>query len=274
MTGKPIIEVHDLEVCYGEAVQAVRGISLAVPAGGFIALIGANGAGKTTLLRSLSGLVRLQRGRVTAGRILFDGADIAGRSPSRLATAGIGQVLEGRRCFLPMNVEENLRTATFAQGLSRRRTREALDCAYARFPRLAERRRTPAALLSGGEQQMLAMARALVGSPRLLLLDEPTMGLAPRIAEEILAGVARLNRDEGVAVLLAEQNAGLAVAHADTAHVIENGVIRLSATGAELAGHGELWAAYLGLPDAPSPVPYHHEVRGPYKRNQGLGQSR
>ena len=274
MTGKPIIEVHDLEVCYGEAVQAVRGISLAVPAGGFIALIGANGAGKTTLLRSLSGLVRLQRGRVTAGRILFDGADIAGRSPSRLATAGIGQVLEGRRCFLPMTVEENLRTATFAQGLSRRRTREALDCAYARFTRLAERRRTPAALLSGGEQQMLAMARALVGSPRLLLLDEPTMGLAPRIAEEILAGVARLNRDEGVAVLLAEQNAGLALAHADTAHVIENGVIRLSATGAELAGHGELWATYLGLPDAPSPVPYHHEVTGPCKRNQGLGQSR
>lgn len=260
MTGAPIIQVRNLEVCYGETVQAVRGISLAVPAGAFVALIGANGAGKTTLLRSLSGLVALQRGRVTAGHVLFDGADIAGRSPSMLTTGGIGQVLEGRRCFLPMTVEENLRVATFAQGLSRRRTRDAIDGAYVLFPRLAERRRTPAALLSGGEQQMRAVARALVGSPRLLLLDEPTMGLAPQTAEEIIAGVARLNRDQGVAVILAEQNAGLALVHADTAHVIENGAIRLSGTGAELAGHGELWAAYLGLPDAPSPMPYHHEL--------------
>jgi len=246
----PIIAAENLEVRYGEAVLALRGLSLAVAEGSFVALIGANGAGKTTLLRTLSGLVQLQRGRITAGHVTFEGVDIAGRLPGALVAQGIGQVLEGRRCFLPMTVEDNLKVAAAALRLPRAQKREALDRAYTRFPRLAERRRTPAALLSGGEQQMLAIERALVGSPRLLLLDEPTMGLAPRAAEDILAAIGALHRDEGVTVLLAEQNMGLALAYADTGHVIENGAIRLSGTASELADHPELWAAYLGLPQA------------------------
>ena len=246
--GTPIIAAENLDVRYGEAVQALHGLSLAVPEGSFVALIGANGAGKTTLLRTLSGLVQLERGRVTAGRILFDGHDIAGRLPGTLVAQGIGQVLEGRRCFLPMTVEDNLKVAAAALGFSRSWTRAALERAYARFPPLAGRRRTPAALLSGGEQQMLAIERALVGSPRLLLLDEPTMGLAPRAAEDILEAIGALHREQGVTVVLAEQNMGLALAYADRGHVIENGAIRLSGTAAELADHPELWAAYLGLP--------------------------
>ena len=248
-----IIEVDGIEVRYSQAILAVRDISFSVPEGGFVALIGANGAGKTTILRAISRLVQLDRGQVTRGSIRFDGKDIAEQQPHALVAGGIAQVLEGRRCFQPMSVEDNLRTAAAALRLSRTATRAALERAYSRFPRLAERRRTPAALLSGGEQQILAIERALVGQPKLLLLDEPTMGLAPQVAETILERVERLNREDGVAVLLAEQNVALTLRYTSYAHVLENGAIRLSGTASDLIDHPEIWSTYLGLPtEAPA----------------------
>ena len=243
-----ILEMDGVEIRYEQAILAVRDIAFTVPKGGFVSLIGANGAGKTTTLRAISRLLELDRGRVTHGTIRFDGTDIAQRSPHDLVASGVAQVLEGRRCFLPMTVEENLRTAAAARRLSRTETRAALDMAYARFPQLADRRRTPAALISGGEQQMLAIERALVRTPRLLLLDEPTMGLAPQIAETILETVAKLNREHGVAILIAEQNVALTLHYAHHAHVLENGAIRLSGTAADLLHHPEIWSTYLGLP--------------------------
>jgi branched-chain amino acid transport system ATP-binding protein len=243
-----ILEVENVEIRYDQAILAVRDIALAVPEGGFVSLIGANGSGKTTTLRAVSRLLELDRGRVTRGAIRFDGGDIARQSPHALVASGIAQVLEGRRCFLPMTVEENLLTAAAALRLSRAETGAALEKAYARFPQLASRRRTPAALLSGGEQQMLAIERALVREPRLLLLDEPTMGLAPQVAEAILETVATLNREHGVAILIAEQNVALTLRFAQDAHVLENGAIRLSGTAADLLHHPEIWSTYLGLP--------------------------
>lgn len=250
-----IIEVDAVEVRYGQAILAVRDVSFAVPTGGFVALIGANGAGKTTILRAISRLVELDRGHVTRGTIRFDGKDVRDYAPSALVANGIAQVLEGRRCFLPMTVEENLRTATGALGFSRIATRSALDRTYVRFPRLAERRRSAAALLSGGEQQMLAIGRALVGQPKLLLLDEPTMGLAPQVAETIMETIDTLNREDGVTVLLAEQNVSLTLRYARHAYIFENGAIRLSGTAAEIIDHPEIWAAYLGLPAVILPAP-------------------
>jgi branched-chain amino acid transport system ATP-binding protein len=249
-----IIEVDTVEIRYSQAILAVRDISFTVPEGGFVALVGANGAGKTTILRAISRLVELERGRVTRGMIRFGGRDVAGLAPSTLVADGIAQVLEGRRCFLPMTVEENLWTAAAALGLSRTTTRAALDRAYTRFPRLAERRHTPSALLSGGEQQMLAIERALVGQPKLLLLDEPTMGLAPQIAEAILETVNTLNREEGVTVLLAEQNVSLTLRYAQHAHVLENGSVRLSGAASDLIDHPEIWSSYLGLPTSAEPL--------------------
>jgi len=243
-----ILEVDNVEIRYDQAILAVRAIAFAVPEGGFVSLIGANGSGKTTTLRAISRLLELDRGRVTHGAIRFDGRDIAQRSPHDLVASGIAQVLEGRRCFLPMTVEENLRTAAAALRLSRAETRAALERAFDRFPQLADRRRTPAALLSGGEQQMLAIERALVRTPRLLLLDEPTMGLAPQIAETILETVATLNHKHGVAILIAEQNVALTLRFVHDAHVLENGAIRLSGTAADLLHHPEIWSTYLGLP--------------------------
>ncbi len=248
-----IIDVDGIEVRYRQAILAVRDISFSVPENGFVALIGANGAGKTTILRAISRLVQLDRGQVTRGTIRFDGSDVAGQPPHALVTGGIAQVLEGRRCFQPMTVEDNLRTSAAALRLSRTATRAALERAYSRFPRLAERRRTPAALLSGGEQQMLAIERALVGKPKLLLLDEPTMGLAPQVAETILEMVDRLNREDSVAILLAEQNVALTLRYANHAHVLESGTIRLSGTASDLIDHPEIWSTYLGLPtEAPA----------------------
>jgi branched-chain amino acid transport system ATP-binding protein len=243
-----ILEVDNVEIRYDQAILAVRAIAFAVPEGGFVSLIGANGSGKTTTLRAISRLLELDRGRVTRGVIRFDGSDIAAQSPHALVASGIAQVLEGRHCFLPMTVEENLLTAAAALRLSRAETCAALERAFDRFPQLADRRRTPAALLSGGEQQMLAIERALVRTPRLLLLDEPTMGLAPQVAETILETVATLNHKHGVAILIAEQNVALTLRFVHDAHVLENGAIRLSGTAADLLHHPEIWSTYLGLP--------------------------
>jgi branched-chain amino acid transport system ATP-binding protein len=231
------LDIAGLAVAYGRT-EAVRGIDLHVGEGQVVTLIGANGAGKTTVLRTLSGLLRPRDGRV-----LLDGADITGMAPHRVAARGMVQVPEGRQIFSELTVAENLTLGGWTAGApDARRQRERV---LARFPRLRERLPQPAGSLSGGEQQMLAMGRALMASPRLLLLDEPSMGLAPLFIEEIFALIAELKAD-GVTILLVEQNASAALEVADTAYVLELGRITLSGPAAEVARNPAVAAAYLG----------------------------
>jgi branched-chain amino acid transport system ATP-binding protein len=233
-----LLEIFGLHLGYGRT-SAVKGIDLSVPAGGVVCLIGANGAGKTTTMRGLSGLLK-----PTAGTIRFDGADITGMPAHRIAKLGIRQVPEGRQVFAEMTVDENLHLgglqAPGADELGRRR-----DQVLQRFPRLRERLTQQAGLLSGGEQQMLALGRALMGAPRLLLLDEPSMGLAPLFVEEIFRIISDLKR-EGTTILLVEQNAQAALEIADYAYVLESGIITLHGLGAEIADNPDIAAAYLG----------------------------
>ena len=242
--GEPILAVEDLEVTYGGAVQALRGITLQVPAGSVVALLGSNGAGKTTLLRTLSNTLKLHRGRVEAGSVRFRGADLKGRDAAACVALGIVQVPEGRRIFSRLTVEENLR----AGGLgSRDRTAKAAaqKRVYDLFPVLADRRTGRAGLLSGGEQQMLAIGRALMTGPELLLLDEPSLGLAPRIIGQIGDIVREINR-QGTSVLLVEQNATMALGVADLAYVLDVGEVSLSGPAAELAATDAVQHLYLG----------------------------
>lgn len=231
------MEVSGLAVSYGRT-EALRGIDLLVPAGTVVCLIGANGAGKTSTMRALSGLVRAQ------GRIVLDGADIANRAPHRIAAAGLLHVPEGRGIFAELTVAENMTVGAWlcSDQVEIARRREA---ALARFPRLRERLGQLAGSLSGGEQQMLAIARALMGAPRLLLLDEPSMGLAPLFVEEIFAIITAL-KQEGTTILLVEQNASAALEVADHAYVLENGRIVLSGAAPEVAANDRVIAAYLG----------------------------
>jgi branched-chain amino acid transport system ATP-binding protein len=232
------LEVFGLKVSYGRT-EALRGIDLAVPAGSAVCLIGANGAGKTTTMRALSGLVK-----PAGGRVVLDGVEITGWAAHRIAKAGMLQVPEGRGVFSELTVAENLAVGAWltpdAVEIARRR-----DAVVARFPRLAERLGQMAGSLSGGEQQMLALGRALMGAPRLLLLDEPSMGLAPLFVEEIFSIIADLKR-EGTTILLVEQNASAALEVADVAYVLENGRIVLSGPAADVAADPRVVAAYLG----------------------------
>jgi len=234
-----LLEVHSAAVSYGK-VAAVKGISISAPDGGIITIIGGNGAGKTTTLRAISGLEPL-----TDGEILFDGARIDGLAPDRIVARGIAHVPEGRRIFPDLTVAENLATGAF---LRRDRSVVAsdLDGVYARFPRLLERRGQRAQTLSGGEQQMLAIGRALMAKPRLLLMDEPSMGLAPVVVEEI-ARIVRAIAAEGVPVVLVEQNAELALELADYAYVLETGSLALEGPAADLRDNEHVRAAYLGI---------------------------
>ncbi|MGO8954608.1 MAG: ABC transporter ATP-binding protein [Rhodomicrobium sp.] len=234
----PLLEVRDLAVAYG-GIAAVKGIALEARAGQAVSLIGANGAGKTTTLRALSGLLKAR-----AGSMRFEGAELLNAPAHRIARLGIAHVPEGRQIFAEMTVAENLRMGAYL-------TRDVAEIAQrrervlARFPRLEERLGQLAGHLSGGEQQMLAMGRALMGRPKLLLLDEPSMGLAPLFVEEIFSIIAELKR-EGQAILLVEQNASAALDISDYAYVLENGQIRLSGPAAEIARNPEVAAAYLG----------------------------
>ncbi len=232
------LSVEGLVVSYGRT-EAVRGVSILVPAGQTVCLIGANGAGKTSIMRALSGLVRPR-----AGRIRFADQDITGRRPHRIAAAGLRQVPEGRQVFAELTIAENLRLGAYlvpgAAEIARRQ-----DRVLARFPRLRERLAQPAGSLSGGEQQMLAMARALMGEPRALLLDEPSMGLAPLFVEEVFAIIADLKR-AGTTILLVEQNASAALDVSDHAYVLETGRIALSGPAADVAHDPAVAAAYLG----------------------------
>jgi branched-chain amino acid transport system ATP-binding protein len=240
----PALEITGLDVLYG-AIEAVRGLTLTVPDGGFVALIGANGAGKTTTLKTISGILPFENGRIAAGSIRFFGEDIAGVHAHQLARRGLLHVREGRHVFANMTLEENLAAATFAL-IGRARRAVGFDDIYAYFPLLATRRKSYAGLLSGGEQQMLAIGRALVGEPRLLLVDEASLGLAPMIAREIFDILARINREKKLAILVVEQNVSLALKHAAYGYVLENGVVVLQGAAAELADRELVSSRYLG----------------------------
>jgi len=241
---RALLEVTDLEVSYA-GVRALRGLSLTVSSGAIVAVLGSNGAGKTTLLRAISGTLPLQRGTIDGGSITLEGTSLVGRDPARIVHAGVVQVPEGRRIFGELTVAENLRAG--AWGRTERAGRaEAYARVYELFPRLMERRAQRAALLSGGEQQMLAIGRALMAEPRLLLLDEPSLGLAPQLVEQIAETVQTINR-QGTAVVLVEQNAAMALEIAHRATVLEVGEVAVEGSAAELARSDDVRERYLGL---------------------------
>jgi branched-chain amino acid transport system ATP-binding protein len=242
----PILALDRVEAAYDDIIVALRGVSLEVGEGKVVALLGANGAGKSTTLKAISGLLRAEGGGVTAGSIRFRGVPAQTMAPRDLVRAGLVQVLEGRHCFPHFTVEENLITGALARRAGRRAVRADLEVIYEYFPRLRQVRRSLAGFTSGGEQQMVAIGRALMARPRLVLLDEPSMGLAPQITEEIFRIIRALNRDQGVSFLLAEQNARLALRHADHGYVLENGRVVASGTAAELAPRDDVRAFYLG----------------------------
>ncbi len=240
----PILEVRDLAVSYGGAVQALRGVSLTVQAGAVVALLGSNGAGKTTLLRTLSGMLRPHRGRVERGEVTYRGASLKGRDAAACVASGLVQVPEGRRIFTRLSVEENLKAGGLSVG--DRSTRAAdYERIYEMFPVLADRRTQRAGLLSGGEQQMLAIGRGLMARPHLLLLDEPSLGLAPRVIGQIGEVIREIN-SQGTSVLLVEQNATMALGVADTAFVLDVGTVSLSGPAGELAQSDAVQRLYLG----------------------------
>jgi len=241
-----LLAVNDIEVIYDGAILAVAGVSLRVERGGIVALLGANGAGKSTTLKAISGLVQADRARVSRGSIHFLGEGTAGVAPNLLARRGIVHVLEGRHVFAHLTVEENLRSGGFLRGPSRRGLEQDLERIYAWFPRLKTKRKTQAGLTSGGEQQMLAIGRALMTKPTLVLLDEPSMGLAPIIVEEIFDIVAQLNEKEGMSFLVAEQNINVALRHADYGYILENGRVVGEGTAQALAAREDIQHFYLG----------------------------
>src|SRR3954451_9752958 len=213
-TSEPLLAVNNIEVIYNHVVLVLKGVSLAVPERGIVALLGANGAGKTTSLKAISNLLQAERGEVTKGSVMFDGARIDRLDPADVVRRGLIQVMEGRHCFAHLTVEENLLTGAYTRSDGRAAVATDLDRVYNYFPRLKERRRSLAGYTSGGEQQMVAIGRALMARPRLVLLDEPSLGLAPQLVEEIFAIVARLNAQSGVTFLLAEQSTAIALRYA------------------------------------------------------------
>jgi branched-chain amino acid transport system ATP-binding protein len=242
---RPLLSVNNIEVIYDHVILVLRGVSLQVTEGSIVALLGANGAGKTTTLKAISGLLRTERGDVTKGTIELAGEPVDRLSPDDVVRRGVVQVMEGRRVFEHLTVEENLLTGAYTRRNGQ--TRSDLERVYGYFPRLAERRAVRAGYVSGGEQQMLAIGRALMAHPRLILLDEPSMGLAPRLVGEIFDIVARLNREERVTVLLAEQNAAMALRFAAYAYVMESGRIVLDGDGRTIGQNEDVREFYLGL---------------------------
>ena len=243
------LTIENIEVVYNHSVQALRGLSIDVPPGQIVALLGSNGAGKTTTLKAASGILPYEKGRVASGRIRFFGEDIAGRAAHQLARQGLAHVREGRHVFVDLTVEENLVAATNALN-GRRRGDVDTELVFKYFPRLEERRKQVAGYLSGGEQQMLAIGRAIIGQPRLILLDEPSLGLAPLVVQDIFSIIERINREQGVAMLLVEQNAHVALRVAHTGYIMENGRIVIDGPTAKLMDDPDVKRFYLGAGDA------------------------
>ncbi|HWU34667.1 MAG TPA: ABC transporter ATP-binding protein [Methylovorus sp.] len=243
----PLLQLDHIEVIYDKVILAVRNISLRVEPGSVVALLGANGAGKSTTLKAISGLANAERGEVVDGRIYYLNRDITSAAPDQLVELGLVQVLEGRHCFAHLSVEENLLTGGYVRHRSRAQLNAALEKVYHYFPRLKLLRRNQAGYTSGGEQQMVAIGRALMAEPKLVLLDEPSMGLAPLVVEEIFEIVHNLNRQQGVSFLLAEQNASIALKYADYGYIIESGRVAAEGSTSELKNRSDLQALYLGL---------------------------
>ena len=243
----PILSVNNIEVVYDHVILVLKGVSLAVPRGEIVALLGANGAGKSTTLKAISNLLSAERGEVTKGSIVFDGEEVHARSPNELVRRGCIQVMEGRHCFAHLSVEENLLTGAFTRADGGAAIRRDLDLVYSYFPRLKERRGSTAGYISGGEQQMCAIGRALMSRPKMILLDEPSMGLAPQLVEEIFAIVGDLNVREGVSFLLAEQNTRMALQYARHGYVLENGRVVLDGEAKALSENEDVKEFYLGV---------------------------
>src|SRR5216117_1789535 len=244
------LAVQNIEVIYDHVILVLRGVSLEVVEGQIVALLGANGAGKTTTLKAISNLLRAERGDVTKGRILYRGERIDQLNPSELVKRGICQVMEGRHCFQHLTVEENLLTGAYTRGYIGSGVKEDLEKVYSYFPRLKERRSSQSGYTSGGEQQMTAIGRALMARPRMILLDEPSMGLAPQLVEEIFEIVQELNRKEGVSFLLAEQNTNIALKYAGYGYILENGRVVMDGEGRALAENEDVKEFYLGFSSA------------------------
>ncbi|MEH0075434.1 ABC transporter ATP-binding protein [Pannonibacter sp. Pt2] len=243
----PILSVNNIEVIYDHVILVLKGVSLTVPEGGIVALLGANGAGKTTTLKAISNLLRAERGDVTKGSITFKGDQVQDLSPNDLVRRGCIQVMEGRHCFGHLTIEENLLTGAYTRRDGAGAVKADLEMVYNYFPRLRERRRSQAGYTSGGEQQMCAIGRALMSRPRMILLDEPSMGLAPQLVEEIFEIVKQLNEEQGVSFLLAEQNTNIALRYATYGYIVESGRIVLDGEAKALRENEDVKEFYLGV---------------------------
>jgi branched-chain amino acid transport system ATP-binding protein len=243
----PLLAVRNIEVIYNHVILVLKGVSLEVGEGRIVALLGANGAGKTTTLKAISNLLRAERGEVTKGAIEYRGERVDRMTPNDLVRRGVIQVMEGRHIFGHLTVEENLLTGAYTRGDGRAATQADLELVYGYFPRLKERRHAQAGYTSGGEQQMCAIGRALMSRPKMILLDEPSMGLAPQLVEEIFEIVRRLNEQEKVSILLAEQNTSMALRYAHDGYILENGRVVLDGSAESLRGNEDVKEFYLGL---------------------------
>ena len=242
-----ILKIENIEVMYDSVISALHDVSLSVPRGKIVALLGGNGAGKSTTLKAISTMLASERGKVTKGRIIYDGTSVTNQNPTEMVGLGMVQVLEGRRCFGHLTVEENIITGAYSRKLTNSEMKDELDKIYSYFNRLKDRRKSQAGFTSGGEQQMLAVARAMMAKPKMLLLDEPSMGLAPQLVSEIFKIVKELNEKEGVSILLAEQNTNIALKNSDYGYIIETGNVKLHGTAEKLLNNDEVKELYLGI---------------------------
>ena len=241
-----ILIVNNIEVVYSHVILVLKGVSLKVKKGGITALLGGNGAGKSTTLKSISTLLSSERGEVTKGSVNFNGEDIHDLDPSQLVKKGVIQVMEGRHCFEHLTVEENLLTGAYTRSSSKE-TKDDLERVYNYFPRLRDRRTSQAGYTSGGEQQMIAIGRALMAHPTMILLDEPSMGLAPQLVKQIFEIVAEINKKEGVTILLAEQNTNVALQYAEYAYILENGRVVMEGSAESMRDNEDVKEFYLGI---------------------------
>ena len=244
---KDILKIENIEVMYDSVISALHDVSLTVPRGKIVALLGGNGAGKSTTLKAISTMLASERGKVTKGKITYDGTSVINQNPTEMVGLGMVQVLEGRRCFGHLTVEENIITGAYSRKLTNSEMKGELDKIYTYFNRLKDRRKSQAGFTSGGEQQMLAVARAMMAKPKMLLLDEPSMGLAPQLVSEIFKIVKELNEKEGVSILLAEQNTNIALKNSDYGYIIETGNVKLHGTAEKLLNNDEVKELYLGI---------------------------
>ncbi len=266
-----MLRLNNIEVVYSDVIQVLRGISLQVPPGEIVALLGANGAGKTTTLRAISGLLRSQDGEITRGTVEYNGQRIDRLPPEEIVQLGILQVLEGRRLFRHLTVEENLMIGAVARGRARREELQRdLEQVYEYFPRLRELRRRVSGFLSGGEQQMLVIGRALMGRPSLMMLDEPSLGLAPLLVADIFEVVKQLSAEQGISILLVEQNARIALSISSYGYVMDNGRIVLDGPSEQLAENEDIREFYLGLTQVGERKSY-REVKHYKRRKRWLG---